>query len=118
MQKLIMTCILFLSVTTAKAEYSCEATKEAYLDPDHAFSGEEISRRYFVDEEKGFRPGTSNNFIGECSTKSLTLLYCSRANGFFLTRIIINTRSNEFVYIFEDQVKSAIFSDAGACTKV
>ena len=118
MQKLVITCMLFLSVTAEAVTYSCKATKEAYVDPDHASSGEKINRLYFVDEEKGFRPGSSDEFIGECSTKSPTLLYCSRTNGFFLTRIIVNTRSNEFIYLFEDQVKSAIFSDAGACTNV
>lgn len=118
MQKLVFTCMLFLSVSAEAATYSCKATKEAYVDPDHASSGEKISRLYFVDEEKGFRRGSSNDFIGECLEKSATLLYCSRTNGFFLTRIIVNTRSNEFIYIFEDQVKSAIFSDAGACTNV
>lgn len=118
MQKLVFTCMLFLSVSAEAATYSCKATKEAYVDPDHASSGEKVSRFYFVDDEKGFRSGSSNDFIGECSMKSSSVLYCSRVNGFFLTRIIVNTRSNEFLYIFEDQMKSALFSDAGACTNV
>ena len=116
MQKPFFACMLFLSVSVEAATYSCEATRESYLDPEHVFAGEGVSRFYFVDEELGFRPGTSNDFIGECYMKSPTLLYCSRTNGFFLTRIIVNTRSNEFIYIFEDQVKSAIFSDSGACS--
>ena len=116
MQKLFFACVLFLSVSAEAATYSCEVTREAYLDPDHVFAGEDVSRFYFVDEEQGFRPETSNDFIGECYSKSPMLLYCSRINGFFLTRIIVNTRSNEFIYIFEDQIKSAIFSDSGSCT--
>ena len=49
MQKPFFACMLFLSVSVEAATYSCEATRESYLDPDHVFAGEGVSRFYFVD---------------------------------------------------------------------